>query len=127
MCKKVFIVSLLCECKRCINAKSWDFEHEEYYPHYGSHVVDDDCDTNRGFSYQSVKKEDACSSVILDKQGHYESCDNPPDVVETDEKWATANGDEHGKRFCEECLKVCMVLRKDEDISQGLDQLEVSD
>lgn len=75
----------------------------------------------------TVEKDDACSTTVLDKDGCYESCEKGYSVVCVEEKWADANGDEKGKRFCKECLEVCLALRKDEDISQGLDELEVSD
>ncbi|TRX88474.1 hypothetical protein FHL15_010664 [Xylaria flabelliformis] len=127
MCKKVVIVTIACECKRCKNARRLDPNHEKHYPHYGCNVVNDDCYAMQGVSYSTVKKEDACTSAVLDERGYYKTCDNVPGVIVFEDKYATANGNEKGKRFCEDCLKVCLALRKDEDIPQGLDELEVSD
>ncbi|TRX88475.1 hypothetical protein FHL15_010665 [Xylaria flabelliformis] len=102
MCNKVFEVTLVCDCMRCFSASKFDPDHEKYYPHYGSKIVDD-CDRNRGFSYRIVKREHACSNAVFDAQGRFKSCVNMPPGTRIEEF-------KDGKRFCEDCLKRCFVF-----------------
>ncbi|KAI0199203.1 hypothetical protein F4808DRAFT_461981 [Astrocystis sublimbata] len=113
MCKKLQAVYLECECSRCNRGPMLDKDKDEgYYPHFGTKLING----RKKPAYYEVKPEDQCSTAVIDKDGHYQTCSSRPQKGEDSQyfevifKFVNDGGSEPGKRLCKKCRTICERL-----------------
>ncbi|KAI1123759.1 hypothetical protein F5Y10DRAFT_285736 [Nemania abortiva] len=109
MCGSLLYVSVTCDCLFCALAHIFDSKDAaENYPHFGKMMTGD----ARHYTY--TEAVDPCDTIVLDAQGHWQSCDNTPSTSEDVVRWCGREGAGYGYRLCDDCELICRPRWRDE-------------